>query len=342
MNILYEHACRDFDYRKQSVILDGGRFGVLGVALLLCGCQTARKNVSFPKHELVTGFSERQTILTGFFLGDGAIADLGFANVDDQGQRQPRIYATAGSPNFSVTLRSNVLIVDVANIGGRDRLITYERGRLNWFDPKSRTERSLAKVTSNFQSPRRDEIPHVDVTRDVNGDGLNNLLVPCSDGFRVFVQTSSGGFASPVTIVPAFDKRDVVLTEGYRYDPWRQGRIHAADFNRDGSNDLVYWNNDRFEVHLQNRNGRFASAAKTFTSRVAFDSDDLSTLAAPQGVRHRRKDYQPEGAITGRVMRALTDLNGDGIADLRGIRAEGREPMEDARQLRSVPWRGNK
>ena len=75
---------------------------------------------------------------------------------------------------------------------------------------------------------------------------------------------------------------------------------------------------------------------------MAFDSDDLSTLAAPQGVRHRRKDYQPEGAITGRVMRALTDLNGDGIADLRGIRAEGREPMEDARQLRSVPWRGNK
>ena len=262
MNILYEHACRDFDYRKQIVILDGGRFGVLGVALLLCGCQTARKNVSFPKHELVTGFSERQTILTGFFLGDGAIADLGFANVDDQGQRQPRIYATAGSPNFSVTLRPNVLIVDVANIGGRDRLITYERGRLNWFDPKSRTERSLAKVTSNFQSPRRDEIPHVDVTRDVNGDGLNNLLVPCSDGFRVFVQTSSGGFASPVTIVPAFDKRDVVLTEGYRYDPWRQGRIHAADFNRDGSNDLVYWNNDRFEVHLQNRNGRFASTSR--------------------------------------------------------------------------------
>ena len=80
---------------------------------------------------------------------------------------------------------SAVSFVDVANIGGRDRLIAYESGHLSWFDPESATERALVAATVNFNPPRRDEIPHVDVTRDVNGDGRDNLVVPDVDGFSV-------------------------------------------------------------------------------------------------------------------------------------------------------------
>lgn len=75
-------------------------------------------------------------------------------------------------PNLDATLRPEVLFVDVAKIGGRDRLVTYESGRLNWFDPESATERALVAVTSNYKAPRIGEILHVDVTRDVNDPGL--------------------------------------------------------------------------------------------------------------------------------------------------------------------------
>ena len=44
-------------------------------------------------------------------------------------------------------LHPEVSFVDVANIDGRDRLIAYEPGRLNWFDPESATERELVAVT---------------------------------------------------------------------------------------------------------------------------------------------------------------------------------------------------
>ena len=312
------------------------RFVLLSVGMFLCGCQTARTRVSFENYELVMGSSKHQTVLTGFFFDGGVMADLVMADlavvrIDDKGQRQLRFYAindASGAPKFEVTLRPSVQFVDTANIGGRDRLITYERGRLSWFDPKSRTNRSLVKVTSNFQPPRRDEIPHVDITHDVNGDDLEDLLVPCSDGFQLIVQKSNGTFAVPVVIGCSFDMNNVFLTEGYRYDPWSQGRIHAADYNHDGRQDLVYWNRDHFEVHIQNRDRLFARMPKSFTTEVAFDSDDLSTLAAPQGVRDRRKDHQPAGAMTGRVLHAVTDLNGDGIADLGVFALKGGSPWK--------------
>lgn len=49
---------------------------------------------------------------------------------------------------------------------------------------------------------------------------------------------------------------------------------------------------------------------------IQFDSTDLAWLAAPEGVRNRRLDHEPEGKLTGRVLHAVRDFNGDGVVDL--------------------------
>ena len=273
---------------------------------------------TFEQYEVVIGPAERQTVLTGFLFG-GAVADLAVVNIDENGDRRLRIYAFGDStwvPILDATLRPEVLFVDVANIGGRDRLIAYESGRLNWFDPESATERELVAVTSNFNPPRSGEIPHVDVTRDVNGDERDDLVLPDVDGIWVFIQMSDGAFADPVKIGSSTKMSRIYGADGYRYDPWSQNRVHEIDYNRDGRRDLVFWNADHFEVHLQDERGLFTPKAETFTTDVAFDSDDPASLAAPQGVRRRRKDHMPSGAMTGRVLHSLTDMNGDGVADL--------------------------
>lgn len=127
-------------------------FRLLFLGIFLSGCITLATmkpgedvNVSsnpppeftFEQHEVGIGSAKRQTVLTGFFLG-GAIADLAVVNIDENNDRRLRIYAFEGgdwAPNLDSKLRPAVLFVDVAKIGGRDRLITYEPGRLNWFDP---------------------------------------------------------------------------------------------------------------------------------------------------------------------------------------------------------------
>ena len=264
----------------------------------------------FEQYEVVIGAAERQSVLTGFLLG-GAMADLAVVNIDENDDRRLRIYAFGDStwvPLLAATLRPEVLFVDVANIGGRDRLIAYEPGRLNWFDPDSATERALVAVTANFNPPRSGEVPHVDVAQDVNGDGRDDLVVPDVDGFSVFVQMSDGAFADPVKIGLSTDMSRIYGGDGYRYDPWSQSRVHEVDYNRDGRRDLVCWNEDHFEVHLQDERGLFASVAETFTTDVAFDK--FSALAT--------------GDMTGKVLHSLSDMNGDGVADLVIFSLEGR------------------
>ncbi len=285
--------------------------GVAGLIPATSGTPAAAP-FTFERYEVVTGAAIRQTVLTGFLHG-GAIAELAVVNIDDNDDRRLRIYAFGDSawvPILDATLHPEVLFVDVANIGGRDRLVAYEPGHLNWFDPESATERALVAVTSNFNPPRSGEIPHVDVTRDVNGDDRDDLVVSDVDGFSVFIQMSDGAFADPVKIGPATEMGRISGADGYRYDPWGQSRVHEMDYNRDGRSDLVFWNADHFEVHHQDERGLFAPVATTFTTDVAFDSDELSSLAT--------------GDMTGKVLHSLTDLNGDGVADLVAFQLSGR------------------
>ena len=266
---------------------------------------------AFTQYEVVTGSAKRQTVLTGFLLG-GASAELAVVDIDDGDERRLRICEFgdgAWVPGGDATLGPDVRFVDVANIGGRDRLLTYDPGRLNWFDPESATERALVAVTANFNPPRGGEVPHVDVSRDVNGDGRDDLVVPGVDGFRVFIQTSAGEFANPVKVGRSTDLSRIYGADGYRYGPWDESRVHEMDYDQDGLADLVFWTGDHFAVHRQDEDGLFSPVAETFTTDVTFDSDRLSSLAT--------------GDMTGRVLHSIADLNGDSVADLVVFSLEG-------------------
>ncbi len=287
----------------------GNRRRVASAALVLAalvsiGRAHASAQVAFERYEVVTGSAAHQTVLTGFLLG-GPMADLAVLTVDGQGHRQVRIYAFdegAWKPGRETGLRREVSFVDVATIEGRERLITYEPGRLSVLDLETGASRPLVAVTSNFEPPRGGPIPHADITRDVNRDGRDDLVVPGDDGFRVFVQTSGGEFRDAVTVGPPAGMANIYGADGYRYDPWSESRIHVTDYDGDGRPDLTSWNGDHFEVHRQDARGRFSSDPEIVASDVHFDSDDPSWLAT--------------GEMQGRVLDALTEVNGDGIADL--------------------------
>ena len=181
-------------------------------------------------------------------------------------------------------------------------MLTYEPGRLGVLDLETGASRPLVAVTASFEPPRGGPIPHADITRDVNGDGRDDLVVPGADGFRVFVQEGDGAFADPVTVGLPADLAGIYGADGYRYDPWSESRIHAVDLDGDSRPDLTFWNGDRFEVHRQDARGRFSSDPEVVASDVQFDSDDPSWLAT--------------GDMRGRVLDALADVDGDGIADL--------------------------
>ena len=313
-NLAVEHT----RYTKRSL------FSILVFGILLLGCSSlfgaatkqgapANEEFTFEQYEIVTGIAKRQTVLTGFFL-NGDFAELAVVHIDKNDNRRLCIYAFDNDTwilELNTTLRPEVLFVDVANINGRDRLITYELGHLNWFDPELATEHPLVAVTSNFKPPRKGEISHVDITRDVNGDDRDDLVVPDGDGFWVFIQMHDGVFAEKVKIGPPTEMERIRGADGYRYDPWSQSRIYEIDYNRDSRTDLAFWNEDHFEVHLQDERGLFTPNAKTIITDVAFDSDRFSSLTT--------------GNMKGKVLHALADMNGDGVADLVVFKLSGKD-----------------
>jgi hypothetical protein len=300
---------------------------------------------TFEQQEIDLGPGKRLTVLTGFLLGD-AVAELAVVNVGDSGDRRLRIYSLEdGSrvPAVDAALRSGVSFVDVADVGGRDRLITYESGHLNWFDPESATERGLVEVGAGYRATDKSVVPHVDITRDLNRDGRDDLVVPDVDGFWISIQRSDGSFSDAVKLGPPEPfaqnsvghlRADEPVSDGPRtYGdvgitaatiPVYLRRVHEMDYNRDGLSDLVFWNADHFEVYTQDEQGLFGPAAETFTTDVPFDFD---------GVYSRAFEYVDQGMLAllfglgksthRKVLHSFRDLNGDGVADLVTLTLSG-------------------
>lgn len=101
------------------------RWALVIIVCFAAGCTThsgaSRKSepagvqLSFERYEAVTGFADRQTILTGFLLG-GAIAELAVVNVDENADRRLHVLAFGDNtwvPRLNATLRPEVLFVDM-------------------------------------------------------------------------------------------------------------------------------------------------------------------------------------------------------------------------------------
>ncbi len=291
----------------------------------------------FQGYEIATGPAKRQTILPGFFL-DGATAELAVVQIDENGDRRVRIHQFDGHawmPAVDAALSPETLFVDVANIGGRDRLIIYQHGRLNWFDPDSATTYALADIDANYEETGQDGIPNVRIVRDLNQDGRDDLALPDFDGFWIALQSSDGSFAPFAKIGPpepflddtAFDDTRSYREVGLNAQtiPWYLSRIHQLDYDQDGRSDLMFWNKDHFDVHLQDEHGLFDPMARVFATPVPFDADGAYSLifrfggdsmfSLVTGFRKRSKRT---------MLYEFLDLNGNGVADLVKATFEGR------------------
>ncbi len=307
---------------------------------------------TFEEYEVELGRAERLTVLTGFLLG-GATAEIATVSIDGAGERRLGIFTFDGGgweSELDASLGRDVQFVDVASIGGRDRLITFRPGRLSWFDPDSATQRLLIEVEAPYNAEPsglyyngaqptdpfdEGEIPRVDVTRDLNRDGRDDLVMPAVDGFWISTQSSDGSFTDPVKLGPPEPLRDRLgFREPRSYGsvgisaltvPWYLGRIHEMDYNQDGRSDLVFWNDGRFEVHLQKESGGFDPVAETFTTEVSFAGDgaysfmfgleDKGTLVLALGLRKKSERT---------VLHSFRDMNADGVADLVTLTLSGR------------------
>ncbi len=324
---------------------------VLLIGALIAGCTTSSpapaSNALFEQDEILPAVeAKRATVLSGFFLGRET-AEIAVVHVGSNYRSRVDIFSlkdNAWVPALTATLDHGVKFVDVASIDGRDRIITYRNGHVNWFDTDTATLQPLIDVEMRFRAEGQQVIPSVDISHDLNGDGRDDLLMPQVDGFWVSVQKADGAFAEAVKLGPPEPLRDETVGNIHAgadsYDASTTfgqvgvtdatlniylGRVHQMDYNLDGKSDLVFWNEDHFDAYLQQEDGSFTVNAVTFSTDVPFDSDGTYSYA------EEFKDQGAAGAIFGfkektrrTVLHSLRDLSGDGVVDLVTLTLSGR------------------
>ncbi|MDE0053000.1 MAG: VCBS repeat-containing protein [Gammaproteobacteria bacterium] len=295
-------------------------------------------NGMFTAHEFATGTAPHQTFLTGSFGGGTALAVVG---MEETGQQHVQFYGLDGddwSRALDAAFGHGIRFVDVLHGANRDRLIAYRHGRIEWFDPDSATSGVLAELSMTYRAPDRGGIPRIDITHDLNRDGLDDLVVPDADGFRVALQLPDSSFATPVKLGPpepfldasAYGEKRTYRQVGITPEniSWHLARIHQLDFDRDGLSDLAFWNGNRFDLYRQDETGTFQTTPDTFKTDVSFDFDGPYALAFQIG------DANPASMLLGlgrstehKVLKGFRDLDADGVADLITLTLSGRSPL---------------
>ena len=311
------------------------------LALLTFAGGAHAAEVEFDRYEVDTG-ATRETMLTGFFLGN-PFADIALVGVDERGNRRLRVFGFDGDgwqPAVSASLGPGALFAGVVGMdsppgGVVDRLFTYEHGRLRWFDPATNKERLLVRSETRYRGNPEEGIHAIDIARDLNGDGRDDLVLPDTDGFWISTQGPGGAFAEPVKLGPPEPYLGMVALGESRSHaatgvnpttlPWYLSRVYQADYDHDGRPDLVFWNKDHFDVHFQDAQGQFRPVAEPFHTEAPFDADGAYALM------FEYNDENPLRLILGlrkktriTMLHALRDVNGDGVADLITLSLEGR------------------
>ena len=330
-------SVREYMHIFSSLLLHMFSFVVLCVYFIGCA-KTIPENVkpdtvkpfSYEQHKISIGTAtHQQTVLTGFLLG-GDIANLVVVSADKNKARKLHIYTFTDNQwtlSIDTKLSPQVQFVDIAKIGGHDKLITYQPGCLSWFDTDSLMERELMRITTNFKPINVNEIPHIDITRDLNNDGLDDIILPDVDGFLVATQLKNGTFTASTKLGPPDPFLDEIsMDDGIIYRDvginrltvlWYLSRFHQMDYNQDGRNDIVFWNRNHFDVYLQNTNGRFSTTPVTFTTDVPFDTDGAYSIAFGfSGENMFSLIFGFRETTERRVLHTFRDMNGDGVADM--------------------------
>ncbi len=280
-----------------------------GVVVALLAWSPSQAATDFRVSRIETGVSLRQTVLVAH-LRDPLRADLIVITVTADKERRLRLYEAGDDlrygpdPVADVPLADDVIFVDVGKVGDVDALVLFTRDQALAYDPFRDIRTPLVTFRSMYNNAVVDEVPRMNVLRDLSGDGLDDFIIPDFVGYQIFLQSAPGVFRAPIQIAAP-----PIMEISFGNNPWYQSRtLFHTDMTGDGRQDLVFWIDDAFAVFPATEDG-FSTTPRRLESRVQFQYDGIARGSFRMG----RED---QSNLTAKALYQLRDLDNDGLTDL--------------------------
>lgn len=186
-------------------------------------------------------------------------------------------------------LPAGAVLADTMRIGESERVVLFAGGNLTWLDPADWQPKPLAVgALSTIYRGEPQGVAVANMARDVNGDGLDDIVLADFNGIWLALQEHGGAFAEPVKapIAPAMNLRWSVS--------YTVPRMYSFDYDGDGGGDFAVLRGGRLRIFA---NADIAGGA--------------AELALPGGLAERRA-----GDVADSRLKGIADYNGDGIVDV--------------------------
>ncbi len=149
-------------------------------------------------------------------------------------------------------------------------------------------------------------------SQDVNGDGLEDLVVPGAGVLHILIRSNSGDYQAPLRVQSEMQLRTSLSNNRFNRSAGqavRIPRLELRDVNSDGSNDLISRTDESLNVFLANSDNNYFPSVPSYSLDIAeieerlgeFDVDnlDFSNLTGVLALTHEE---------------ILEDVDNDGIA----------------------------
>lgn len=193
----------------------------------------------------------------------------------------------------------------------------------------------VARMEGFYDYPEDGGLPVWDLAHDLDGDGTLEVLVPTKDGYELYARVGGVGPLARKCVLavppetrfgPAFES---VLLNRFLTATSRMRRLVVADVNGDGRKDLVAYRDKGLARFLQRADG-------TFPQRP--DSEEpLDVVKQSESPGQEAKDGSEAFA---NVRLGLTDVDGDGRADLVASRTLGEIGLFESLRTQQLVFRG--
>ena len=297
------------------------------LALFLNGIylvEARKKTQYFNQTEFTVDFTITHSILTANFIGDlnkellliGERTDPKNKDTGHKGNKQTNsrkiavLYVLDPFTGHYVThseikIPKSIVAFDlITNHNKMEKILLLDAVGLSTIDFKTNSILPLAELTSIYLNSEPLFVTKKELVKDLNGDGLDDIIVSNFGNMTLLLQQASGEFNKiklPIKSMVDMTNQHVAYSER---------SIFHLDTNFDQLLDIVVLENNRLQVYEQSKNGEFSSSANQISLPV--DVSDVPWWF----VRGADGESVDQSNLQHRMIEKLEDINGDDIADL--------------------------